>query len=190
MRDFVTHAVAHYRRGEERLPVVHTELSRRHILKAAPLLAALAWAGPIHAQSGPSILRIIDHTGAVIEIDEDRIKAMPWAEYSTHTAFTAGKQEFRGPLMRDLLASVGISRAHLEGRSIKLTALNDFSIQFPVNDAWKYDVMIAREMNGKPLRLRDKGPLWLVYPRDLFTELQRAAVDERWVWQLQEIAIL
>ncbi len=45
-------------------------------------------------------------------------------------------------------------------------------------------------MNGKPMRVRDKGPLWLVYPRDQRAELQNAVMDERWIWQLFEITVL
>ncbi len=45
-------------------------------------------------------------------------------------------------------------------------------------------------MDGKRLTVRDKGPYWLVYPRDEFTELKDARFDHRWAWQLKEISII
>jgi hypothetical protein len=33
------------------------------------------------------------------------------------------------------------------------------------------------------------GPIWIVYPRDDFPELQLETVNARWVWQLTEIEV-
>jgi len=39
-------------------------------------------------------------------------------------------------------------------------------------------------MDGEPLSVRDKGPIWIVYPRDEFPELATPEVNSRWIWQL------
>lgn len=83
----------------------------------------------------------------------------------------------------------GISRKALYSRQLTMRALNDFAITMPASDAWDYDPIVARVMNGQPMRIRDKGPLWVVYPRDNVAELQDMRFDERWVWQLHEIEI-
>ena len=44
-------------------------------------------------------------------------------------------------------------------------------------------------MNGDRLRVRDKGPLWIVYPRDDYAELRSKDVDYKMVWQLRELIV-
>ena len=44
-------------------------------------------------------------------------------------------------------------------------------------------------MDGEELRVRDKGPLWIVYPRDDFPELDNRLIRSRWVWQVKELMV-
>jgi hypothetical protein len=44
-------------------------------------------------------------------------------------------------------------------------------------------------MNGQYLHVKDKGPLWTVYPRDQFPELRNSMTDKKWVWQLKELEV-
>jgi len=44
-------------------------------------------------------------------------------------------------------------------------------------------------MNGQALRIRDKGPIWIVYPRDDYPELAVDAMDQRWIWQVKELHV-
>jgi hypothetical protein len=44
-------------------------------------------------------------------------------------------------------------------------------------------------MDGKYLRLRDQGPVLVVYPRDDYAELATAAVTRKSVTMLREIAV-
>jgi hypothetical protein len=43
-------------------------------------------------------------------------------------------------------------------------------------------------MNGQELA-RDRAPIWIVYPRDDFPELQDEKVNTRWVWQLSSLTV-
>jgi hypothetical protein len=56
-------------------------------------------------------------------------------------------------------------------------------------DFAKYPVLLAYSMDGKALTARDKGPLWIVYPRDDYPEIKDPLLDSRWVWQLKEIDV-
>ena len=47
----------------------------------------------------------------------------------------------------------------------------------------------AFRQNGAVLTVRDKGPLWIVFPRDDYPELNDPRVDLQWVWQLRAIEI-
>ena len=46
-----------------------------------------------------------------------------------------------------------------------------------------------RAMNGKRLSLRDKGPIWVIYPMTDNKELQDPAYNQRLVWQLVKIEV-
>ena len=56
-------------------------------------------------------------------------------------------------------------------------------------DFERFDVLVATHMDGERLLPSDKGPLWIVYPRDAHTELQDIRYDYRWVWQLVELEV-
>ncbi|WP_313351318.1 hypothetical protein [Paracoccus sp. (in: a-proteobacteria)] len=160
--------------------------------RAFVLLGAAAFTpvSPLFAQAPKAMLTITEPSGKVRELQDEDITALPWQDISTKTRWTEGVQHFRGPFLRDVLTSGGMTRSDLAGRNLLMNALNDFGIVMPADDAWSYDPILAREMNGKLMRVRDKGPLWLVFPRDHRAELQNAVMDERWIWQLFEIIVL
>lgn len=116
--------------------------------------------------------------------DMEMLKALPAARLETGTAVTDGVHRFDGFLMRDLLDLVA---AH--GSTVTASALNDYVIEFGTDEFHRFDVVVAYEMDGKPLLPSDKGPLWIVYPRDRHAELQDIRYDYRWVWQLRRLDI-
>ena len=91
---------------------------------------------------------------------------------------------FEGVRIRDLLQAVGA-----DGATITPVALNDYKLDIPREDFDKYPVILAYRMDGEELRVRDKGPLWIVYPRDDFPELDNRLIRSRWVWQVKELMV-
>lgn len=102
----------------------------------------------------------------------------------TSTTWTEGARTFEGVLARDVLAAAGA-----RGATVLAQAVNDYRIDIPVSDFADYDVLLALRMDGRDLTLRDKGPLWIVYPRDAHADLQNGALDHRWVWQLNRLRV-
>jgi hypothetical protein len=88
--------------------------------------------------------------------------------------------EFVGPLARDVLASFDLGAV----TTVHLVAANDYSFDIPLGDLTKYDVILAMQADGKRLSIRDKGPIWLMYPLDDFPELQDPKYNLRLIWQL------
>ena len=117
-------------------------------------------------------------------LDEATLSALPPSSLETTTVVTDGVKQFDGFLMRDLLDFVGA-----EGKSVTATALNEYAIDIPVEDFKRFDVLVATHMDGQRLLPSDKGPLWIVYPRDAHAELQDIRYDYRWVWQLVRLDI-
>ncbi|MCC5971282.1 MAG: molybdopterin-dependent oxidoreductase [Pararhodobacter sp.] len=121
---------------------------------------------------------------APVELTQSDLLALPQHRLTTSTTVTDGTPEFEGFLIRDLLA-------HLEadGETVVALALNDYRIEIPLTDFDEFDVIGALRMNGESLSPRDKGPVWIVYPRDDHRELQDMRYDTRWVWQLVSLHV-
>ncbi|MCF3098558.1 molybdopterin-binding protein [Aeromonas australiensis] len=155
----------------------------------APLLAALCGT----AQAAPSpenaLLKV---EGAISSPthqaqalwDSAMLDQLPVHEIKTHTPWYDDAKTFSGPLLKDVLAKVGAT-----GKQLTITALNDYSVQVPVSDAEQYQVILARTINGKPLSVRDKGPLFLIYPFDQYPELQNKLYYGRAIWQISTIKV-
>lgn len=154
--------------------------------KVAAGIAALFLAtGPAVAGDTRPILRVSgDIAGDAVDFDLDALRDLPQATVATSTVVTDGTHRFTGVLMRDLLDKVGAKGDH-----VIATALNDYVVDIPLADIRDYDVIVAYAMDGVPLERSNKGPLWIVYPRDDHMELQDIRYDYRWVWQLSGLEV-
>ncbi len=145
--------------------------------------------GKMPSPTSPPILEVrgvvsrVNVEGAA-HFDMEMLRALPVAQLQTTTAVTDGVRRFDGFLMRDLLAHVGA-----QGTTVTAGALNDYAIEIAIEEFDRFDVLVAYEMDGEPLLPSDKGPLWIIYPRDQHAELQDIRFDYRWVWQLRWLDI-
>jgi len=156
-------------------------------------LALLTIAGEARAQlASPAdrpILRLdgniqVRNDGNAAAFDLKMLQAAGVTKLATSTPWTDGKPEFEGILMRDLLKLVGA-----KGTTVTAIALNDYKVTIPASDFEKYPVLLAYRMNGELLKVREKGPLWIIYPRDQYKELDNKPTQGKWVWQIKEIVV-
>jgi hypothetical protein len=75
------------------------------------------------------------------------------------------------------------------GSTLVASALNDYQNEIPMHDFQTYPVLFALKMDGQELTVRDRRPIWIVYPRDDFPELRNERVNARWVWQLSALTV-
>lgn len=104
---------------------------------------------------------------------------------ATVTPYTDGIPVFEGVLLRDLLAYVGAEDAPL-----KMVALNDYRVTMPAQDPHEHDVLLAMKRDGEPMPVRDRGPIWVIYPSEDNAALDVLMHDHKMVWQLSEIMVL
>lgn len=112
------------------------------------------------------------------------LKQLPVRTFSTTTIWTEGANAFTGVLLKDLLDALGSS-----GTQIKATAINDYAVDIPASDAVEGGAIVAYEMNGKPMPVREKGPLWIVYPYDASPDYRTETIYSRSIWQLHQLDI-
>lgn len=106
--------------------------------------------------------------------------------YTTPTAWTPKPVTFEGVLLERLLE---VLKVPANATTLKMTALNDYSIEIPIADARKWPVMLAVKADGEYMSVRDKGPVWVVYPRHVNQELGNRQYNARWIWQLARIEV-
>lgn len=120
------------------------------------------------------------------QFDLAMLQALPASTVYTSTVVTDGVKRFDGVLVRDLFNFLNPSP---QSRKVEAIALNDYLVEIPLSDFYDYDVLLATHMDGVLLTSVDKGPLWIVYPRDSVRKLQDIRYDYRWVWQLKHLHI-
>ena len=158
------------------------------LLAASAAMPALAGES-LPEPSGRVILTIsgaIENTNGdgVARFDRAMLEEIGVTQINTSTSWTDGVTKFEGVLARDLLKVVGAT-----GENVSARALNDYAIDIPFSDFESYDVLFAFRMDDVELTPRDKGPLWIVYPRDKHPELRNQKVDAKWLWQLGNLDI-
>jgi hypothetical protein len=166
---------------------------RRLALQALPLIGlALSWRGAaaLDVPAGPVVLTLSGrvrqpNAGATAQFDMAMLEKLPQTSFSTRTPWYAGPRRFTGPLLRDVLAMAG---AH--GTLLRVSALNDYKVDVPWADAQRHDLIVARLLDGQPMAVRDKGPLFLIYPFDEQSELRSAVYYSRSAWQLKSIEVV
>ncbi|WP_349370107.1 hypothetical protein [Salinarimonas sp.] len=161
-------------------------LARLRALATAVLVLLAASAAPAGA-AGLELVWI-DRSGAEQArrtLSTDEAEALGAVEIATSTPWTQGVVRFSGPTLAALAA--------LEGGEVveaRLQALNDYSIDVPAEDWAAYDVVLASRADGARMRVRDRGPFWLVYPLDSDPALQTQRYHARMIWQVRRIAFV
>jgi len=137
------------------------------------------------SQAAETLLQVVRLDGAVQTVTEDDLARIGeitiWTSlvgYPGEEAMHAVEHEATGPRLRDVLAHFNVSGT---------IALDSYRIDVPVEDAINYDVILATKIDGKRLGIRDRGPLWVIYPLKDHPELRKAVFEARGVWQLTEL---
>jgi hypothetical protein len=160
-------------------------MKRRYFLGATAATVGSAVLGPAFAQSDAVLLEISGQVPTTRTFTMSQLQDIGTTRLITSTAWTDGTPEFEGVLGRSVLEAVGSVRAS----QVTALALNGYRADIPLSDFYEYDVLFAWSMDGKMLTRRDKGPLWIVYPRDAVPQLREERYEHRWVWQLNRLII-
>ena len=158
--------------------------SRRAVLAGVPALLAAPW---LHASDHEVSLQI---TGRVksgsVRLTLADLKRLPQHSFVTNTPWTREPHAYAGPLLRDVLVAAG---ADLSASTLRAVALNDYQITIPLKDALGHPVIVAHLRDGKPMPVRDRGPLFIIYPFDSDAELQSTRFYQRAIWQLKSLQV-
>jgi hypothetical protein len=124
------------------------------------------------------------NVGETAQFDRAMLEKIGMESFVTNTPWFTGPVEFEGVSMDALMDAVGASGTELEA-----VALNDYKATIPIEDFAKYNVLLALKRDGEYMPIRDKGPLFIVYPFDEHAELQAQTFYSRSVWQVKELVV-
>lgn len=124
------------------------------------------------------------NSGDAATFDEAMLRALGETSFETTTIWTEGVQTFTGVSLKDLLDQLGVTEGTLEAK-----ALNDYAVEIPVSDAVDGGPIVAYARNGEAMSVRDKGPLWIVYPYDANDAYSSETIYSRSIWQLDRIDV-
>ncbi len=166
----------------------------RSVMLFVPLLV-WGWAMSASAQPlpQPNDRVILSVTGAISEKTGDDIAEFDLAGFEslgtetiqTTTIWTDGVVSFRGVPLKTFLDRLGA-----KGSILRVWALNDYTVDVPFADAVEGGPILAIEANGKPLSVRDKGPIWLLYPFDSDARYQTEVIYARSIWQIERMEVI
>lgn len=168
-----------------------TPLRRRSLLFAAGagLLGAAGSARALEKPSGTVVLSVTGRVrspndGQSAQFDMPMLERLPQTSFTTKTPWYSQPRKFTGPLLRDVLAAAGA-----QGQLLRAVALNDYWVEVPFDDAQRVDVILARLLDDRPMAIRDKGPLFMIYPFDERPDLRSPVYYNRSAWQLRTIEV-
>ena len=170
------------------------QIRRRSALAGLYLACSTGWmAPPVWALGKPNGSVVLTLRGKVAttndagaaHFDMAMLGGLPQRSITTRTPWYDGPRKFTGPLLRDVLEAAGA-----RGSGLRAIALNDYKVDIPFEDALKFDVVLARLLDDKPMPVREKGPLFIIYPFDDRPELRVPQYFSRCAWQLRTIEIV
>jgi hypothetical protein len=118
------------------------------------------------------------------QFDRPMLESLGMVTVETTTPWHDGTVKFEGVSLDKLMKLVGAS-----GERAVVVALNDYSTEIPLEDFTKYNVILALKRNGEYMPIRDKGPLFVVYPFDSNPELKAQTYYDRSAWQVSKIVV-
>lgn len=136
----------------------------------------------LSAHGKDKIILTVTHGEASEQYNLTQLDAFPQHVYETKTPWT-GRHTFSGPLLKDVMFKSGL----VSPRAITARALNDYIVDIDLILMEKYPVLLATRMDGNPMRIRNKGPIWILFPLDQFPELNTMEVHGQMVWQLEKL---
>lgn len=182
-----------------RMTIPLRPLARRDLLRRAMAAASLpalfasashpARANVLPAPTGAVILTISGRIGVTnrdntAQFDREGLEALGLESFTTSTPWFDGPQTFQGVPMSRIMRVVGA-----QGSAVTAIALNDYSTEIPMSDFTRFNVLLALKRNGEYMRVRDKGPLFIVYPYDSVPELRGQPYYGRSAWQLSQLVV-
>ncbi|UTV99498.1 hypothetical protein KDW99_20070 [Marinomonas rhizomae] len=116
------------------------------------------------------------------KFDLAMLNRLPQYTVTTHNPWTKGRHTYQGFSAIDLFPNLGNSNIILQ-----VTALNEYMTEIPLSDFADNGAIFATHIDGKPMSVRNLGPIMVIYPFDEHEELKSEMFYGRSIWQVDRI---
>jgi len=123
--------------------------------------------------------------GDQIVMDLPTLEAVGVVEYAISDPFENRKIVYRGVLMRDLVKLWQVDKS---AQTLHLVALNDYTIDIPIQEMQTYPVLLALQADGQYMKPDYHGPSMIIYPLDNY-QLDPVATMKKLIWQVKTITV-
>lgn len=153
------------------------------------LSASVSGAGSLPEPSGEVLLTVSGgianaNAGDAAVFDRAMLEGLGTVSFTTTTIWTDGASIYVGVPLRAVLDAVDA-----RGTVLTAQAINDYSVTFPLDEVGADTPILALLRDGVPMSVRDKGPLWILYPFDANEAYRTEIILGRSVWQLDRLRI-
>lgn len=108
------------------------------------------------------------------------LETMPRVSFSTTTPWHDGAQTFEGVPLKTLFERFGFVSG-----DVKVSALDGYVARIPVEEASRFQVILAYKRGGAYMPVREKGPLFIIYNYDARRSEMSEPQYSRSVWQVR-----
>ena len=166
-------------------------ITRTLFLIFATISAVLAPASVLadsHALDAPSGRVVLEVRGSIERTNDGeralfdlaQLEALGMAEIQTESPWTDDLATFQGVPISTLVNHLAAS-----GTQVQFLALDDYTVTIPSSDFDAYQPILATRRDGEPMRIRDRGPIWVIYPWSDYPELQSEEHYAKAIWQVK-----
>ena len=124
------------------------------------------------------------HQNQTHSIEQSSLKEINGQTLETITPWTDNPLTFQGISLASLLAKYKI-----KGRIAKAKALNDYVVEIDLQEAIEANAFIVSHIDNQPMKVRNKGPFWIIFPWSEKTELNDRKYQDWSIWQMVELKI-
>jgi hypothetical protein len=123
-------------------------------------------------------------TGTMMEFTRGELESLGSATIETSTPWHNGVVRFEGVPLQRLMDEVGAS-----GETAYVAALNNYTTEIPLSDFKEHGAILALKADGKYMEVKNKGPLFVIFPFDKNPDLRSEVYYSRSAWQVKSITI-
>jgi hypothetical protein len=147
----------------------------------------LAAGEKIAAPKGEVVLTMTGDIGAAnkgrkLELDLASLESMRRVRLEAAEPFLKRRVMFEGVLLSDLLEVAGVPDS---ASKVSLTALDDYKVDFTVDDVRSSQMLLATKADGKHMPVDRSGPIRIVFPDS--SSLGRN--PDLWIWSVSSMKV-
>ncbi|EKF9102105.1 molybdopterin-dependent oxidoreductase [Vibrio cholerae] len=110
---------------------------------------------------------------------------LPEVSFTIELPWIHGARRFTGFKVSDLLEYLQQDQVN----SVTFMALNNYAANISIADIQQYEPIVAYYMDGNEMKIRHKGPFWLVHNLNKNPKLKNSIYYTHMVWQISQILI-